>query len=1148
MLRIITGTDRSGKTQLLASMVKQSIEASRNTYIIIPDQFSLVYDRKLYDILGAKNFNKITVIGPDRLAEKLLDRYGSSGKYCDDNARLIMMYKACKEFEASGAARYYRRSLGKGSFFSGVCETIDELRQSTVSADTLTAAAESLSGTVSDKLYDISQLYSLYLHQLDSYGLKDINSAISEAVEIIREHRIFDGCDIYFDSFSSFTGDQRSLLKAIFSQAHDVTAALTIGDGRNAGSNLSPFAVCDRTKDDLQEIADQTGHETKSFKADSYEYTNESLRALSDNVFAPTDKPVGGGDGIKLVTASDPYSEAEFVFAQIRRLVDEGKCRYGEIAVISRSLESCASVLEDMAYRYDVPLFCDLRKNVSQSSPVLFVNAVFENLVSKSFRTRSILSYIKSPLSHIGIGEAALIEEYCFKWSVDGDMWLSDFTASDKGSKEDKERELLRINDIRRRIVDPLTDLKNKCQSTDAADLSQALGDFMRSVSMNDRTFAELKAMSSVQSETSLEISRVFRQLWQLFLSAIESIHDILSDEKITVREYYELLRTMLSQMTVSSPPQKLDAVIAASSQHSRLSDIKAAFVIGVNDGYFPKNIHMQGLFSDREKEMLKRADIQMEKRLDTNIKAERFSCFQALCCASDLLYICIPSADRKGDPLNPSPLALQIKSMFSSDISVDASKLPLPFYCTSKKAALHKYSELIRSCPEQALTIKEALKQFPEYYERTEHIDRLLQGKQHSLSADTAKSLFFRNGEQPYNIRLSATKTDTFFRCPYRYFCRYGLGINESYKIELEGANIGSITHKCLEMTMQQPDGSYREDFAYMTDEEIEKKVCECVDEYIEETMGGDFGKNASFRAMVEELKKRAAKTVAHVRDELQNTDFAPIAFEFSLSDENGVSIMPIELPEEIRIDLVGFIDRVDLLTLGDECYVRIIDYKTGSTKFQYEQIYHGLNLQMLLYMLAVTSTVNKINPDRKLKPAGVIYMHAGEADKFADKGELLKGQRDGTTDTLKKRCADSAFSRDGIVADNIEVVRLMSKNGIAKFTPVSVNKPDKENPDGRYNSYQEKYVLSERSFEQIESYAHSSIVSMARSLSQGYIPSIPRVSSKFSPCDYCDYFGICANSGEEIRIKKEDGIALMDQIGADTSKIKAGDDEDED
>ena len=60
--------------------------------------------------------------------------------------------------------------------------------------------------------------------------------------------------------------------------------------------------------------------------------------------------------------------------------------------------------------------------------------------------------------------------------------------------------------------------------------------------------------------------------------------------------------------------------------------------------------------------------------------------------------------------------------------------------------------------------------------------------------------------------------------------------------------------------------------------------------------------------------------------------------------------------MPTGQKILLRGSVDRVDILKKGEENYIRIIDYKTGSKEFKLSDILYGLNLQMLIYLYAIT------------------------------------------------------------------------------------------------------------------------------------------------------------------------------------------------
>lgn len=1131
MLRIITGTEHSSKTRLLAEMAQQSIKSGRHVCIIIPDQFSLVYDRKIYGILGAKAFNKMAVIGPNKLSKRLIEQYGSSGRYCSDDARLIMMYKACKEFSSLGGARYFKRSLTKCGFFANACDTVDELRQSAVDCNALLAAAEQLSGTASDKLYDIAKIYELYTQQLEKYGLKDSSTAVSEAAEIIRKNGIFKGCDVYFDSFSSFTADQQSLLYEIFAQAENITFALTIGKGRNADirrAPLSPYAECISTKKRLEELAVKIGIKVQHTEAEE-ENINACVRAVADNVFAPAIKTGLDGEGVTIANAADVYAEAEYVFAEIRRLVRDEGYTFGDIAIISRDLANAADILEDMAYRYDVPLFIDQKNVVARSSPAMFINAVFENITSKTFHTRSLLTYIKSPFSSISTQQASMIEEYAFKWSVEGDMWLHDFTASDEGSQIMREKELEELNFIRRKIIEPLAVLKEKCREASAKEIYTAFNEFLNS------------QIEDYDGGNDEDVSKILEQLWKRAMEACESIYMTLGDEKIGISQYRDLLKTMLLQTQISSPPQRLDAVIAAGAEHSRLPDIRAVFVIGVNDGLFPKNVKLSGLFTEREKARMEKADIHMEKRLDTNLRAERFACMRSLGAPSEKLYICIPRADKKGDALSPSQLALQIKGMFTKDISVSVSQLGTEFFCVSPKSAIYKYSELIGKDRAKASAIKAALLPYPEYAALAGDIERELFGKkaQHKLSKNTAKELFLKKG-----LSISATAAETFFSCPFGYFCKYGMGIKSTRKVDMASANIGLIAHKCFEkiapMLKERPG---------MTKDELQKEVDRCTEEYIEKNMGGDFGKNAAFRASVEAIKDQILLSVMNIQKELETPGINPIFYEYKLSDGGRGLSLKSDTEGLDYINLYGIVDRVDEITTKDgKRYIRVVDYKTGKKVFNYESIYHGLDLQMLLYLYAVLESAD--DAVKGASPAGVIYVRAGEQKEFMSKGDILsiinKALEEGRTGGLtpqqiskltesklgdaKAKLVMSSMKRSGVVADDIELVKTMAAAG-GGYSPVALTAKNE------YHERTRDYVLSVPSLEKLEQFAVEKIKSMAKDLAAGKIDPMPVGAKDHLPCAYCDYKAICStpNRDDAVIISKDDKEKLLAEIQQD-------------
>lgn len=105
----------------------------------------------------------------------------------------------------------------------------------------------------------------------------------------------------------------------------------------------------------------------------------------------------------------------------------------------------------------------------------------------------------------------------------------------------------------------------------------------------------------------------------------------------------------------------------------------------------------------------------------------------------------------------------------------------------------------------------------------------------------------------------------------------------------------------------------------------------------------------------MIERMKRLLTRTIWALTKQLEAGDFVPVAYEMRF--ENGK------------------IDRVDLCKDKDKVYVKVLDYKTGSKAFDVVALYHGLQLQLMVYMDAAVKMTQKHYPDREVIPAGVFY-----------------------------------------------------------------------------------------------------------------------------------------------------------------------------
>ena len=1134
MLKIITGGMGSGKTDIMTCEIKKAVLARENVIVIVPDQYSFEYDKQLYNELGAKSFNKLRTLGFNRFAEIILKEYGTkSGVLADKNAKLISMFKAIKAFKASGlgSKSYYSHSLDKPQFISDIISLIDDLKKSDIDNNSLESISAETDGSLFEKLDSISKLYELYQEELLKSGLTDETTAISEAAKIAHENGFFSNAVVFIHEFSSFTADEYEVIKVILSDAKRLTVSLIIGGGNNLTSNMSPFSSCIKTRSTLIDIAGGS-KKVESMSADEHTaYKSKALKHLESNIFCLVNNPCDDATGIKLVCSKDPYDEIDYIAASIKKLIREQGYSYKEIAVISRSLDDYSSLIDGAFNRYEIPFFMDRRKSVLRSSLVIYVLSLFDCVLTKKYKTENILRYIKSPLSSIEDFKAAAMEEYCYKWGVDGDMWLSDFTPFDNKKGGNQENFLTLINDIRKSIINPLEEFKKKTRNTSAGEICLALNELMGKVELSEKTFSLISRSIESDDASVVEIARDFKQLWSLFLGAINSIYKNMGDEVISLRQFYNLLKLMLSEMTISSPPQKLDAVTVAKAEHSRLSNMKAVFVIGLNDGLFPRNVRDSGLLTEREKMKLSDLGIDINSNIQTSLDNERLISYIALTSASEMLTATYPEVSVKSDTLRPSGLVRDIEKIFGKGVKISSSKLSLDYFCENEKSAYYRYALNYHTDSKEQESLREALCSDVEYKDKINFLDDLSNKEKHSeykLSKDIAKSVFF-----PHDINMSATRADDFYKCPFNYFCKNGLKVYPVEKVDISPMTKGSLIHFILQNILSTVDENgnvcFNDNFEDLSDDEIKKLISKYCREYVNNEWGGSFGKTSRFDYNLKNLEKTAFFVVKNLIQELENCFFKPVAFEYDLSDEHGESILKIKVDNDVNICMRGSIDRVDIYkNENGKRFVRIVDYKTGGKDFDLASLYHGLNMQMLIYLLALVDTNNEFNRDGELSPAGVMYMPAKYVENFMPR-EKLKNKSDEEREELLNNERNKSFKRKGLLVYNDITLKAMDKRVSGLFAPV------KKTSKGE--SIDEKQVVDADVFEAIERFSKDKIIQMGKSLAGGEIDAMPVMKSgniDTISCKYCNYWSVCGryNRRDAKQIYDEDKERLLDEI----------------
>ncbi|MCM1472458.1 MAG: PD-(D/E)XK nuclease family protein [Muribaculaceae bacterium] len=677
-------------------------------------------------------------------------------------------------------------------------------------------------------------------------------------------------------------------------------------------------------------------------------------------------------------------------------------------------------------------------------------------------------------------------ENYCYKWNIDGEAWNKPFTADDEN--------LVLLDGIRTAVINPLMNLKKRVSGKNSAtSICRMLYEYLEECGAEKSTGKMMGEL--IRLDRDYEAAEL-KRLWSCLIDIFDSISDVLGEKIITFTEISRIIKSMIGKLEYSVPPQTLDSVTAASARTARLSAPKIVFVIGANDGDFPNQVNVHGLFSENDKRRLSEHGIEISRSLSELVAAERLIVYKTLSSASEKVYLTYTLSDLSGKSKYPAQIIDSIIKMFNSEnILLTKDNITLDYYAVTYHSAFYHYMQNVNENNKYTSSIKNVLMQEPEYKKRIEYVTRRSAMKQsYQIDSDVMQNL---KSFKP--LRVSATGVEDYNNCHFMYFCKHFMKLYRCEKVEIDGRISGEIIHKCLACMLRDID---KETFISMSQEELKSRIEKYVENYLNKELGGDFGKNKSFYFQLGKIIKNLLDILEHLQQELRTTSFTPVEFEAKISEPYSLIL---ESDDGHKIDFGGTVDRVDTCIIDGKKYVRVIDYKSSEKKITPENLVGGINIQMLLYLFTITEKNSMFND---CIPAGVLYSYV-----------YPKKDKEGK----------SAFKSTGLLLGQRKVLDAMECDITGEFIPVRLTNDKKKLDENKTSDI----LTTSSGMEWIKNYLYDMLRKMAESLLDGDVDALPQCIGDYAPCDYCPYTNICDNSAL-IRFN-EPNTDLIDKIKKD-------------
>ena len=1082
-LRVIHGRAGTGKSEYCYNEISEKVKENNKILVITPEQFSFTAEKKLMDALKTEAVLNAEVVTFSRMAYRVINEIGGRTETNLSKCGKIMLI-----YSILNNCKKDLKFLGKTDENVDMVETaITEFKKHGISIEQLKKETENQEDIyLKNKLNDINIIYEKFQEQIAEKYIDetDLLTILAQNVDKVDE---FKDNLIYIDEFSGFTSQEYDIIKKLLKIAKQVTVTIctdSIHDVKNPDTDI--FYSNQITTNKILQLAEESQIKVEEvnleknyrFKTPELKHLEQNLYNLKSQIYSEEVK------NISLFLAKNQYSEIEQVAKNIFKLVRDENYRYKDISIITKNIDTYANLARVIFEKYDIPIFIDENRDLNQNIIIQYLLSILEIFI-KNWSYESIFNYLKTGLNDIEEDELFKLEKYCIKWGIKNNKWKKEFTYGNFDEKEKAEIE--RLEQIRKNIVDPLVKLKKEIdENKTAKGISKAIYQFLV-----DQEIAKKirQKQNELEEKGLIDLSHEYESSINIVINLLDEIVLVFKDDKITIDKFAQILRVGLKNSNLTKIPGTQDQVIMGDVDRSRSHKVKATFIIGLNDGIFPSINKDEGFLNDDDREILKSHGIELAKGTIDKLYEDNFNIYKTFTTAEQKLYLSYPSSDMQGKALRPSILVNRIKKIYpklSEESDVIESKSEILNTKTTYEELINNISKLREN------EIEKIWYYVYNYYKKDENWNNKLEQSLKGLNySNLPEKIEQKNIDKLYGNKLSTSisKLEQYRRCPFSYFLQYGLKIKPQEELKVKSFDTGTFMHEVIDEVFEiiKEEKIKLED---ITEDKISEIVDKIIDEELLQNKNYIFTSTARYRVLVIRLKKIIKKALKYIIQSLTSSEFNVLGTELEFDDKGKYKTIKLQLENGKNVEITGKIDRVDTAQNEDGKYLRIIDYKSSIKNIDLNEVYAGLQIQLLTYLDAVCK-------EEDLMPAGILYFSLME--------QMINTDKNMELDQIEERIRKS-FKMKGLILADIKVVKLHDKNlenGYSNLVPAYISKSGLS--EGKSS------CVSKEQFKDLQDYMYIVIKQISNEILSGNIDLKPFYKNKKTPCSYCDYKSIC-------------------------------------
>ena len=1106
MLNLVFGRNISKRSEYLINLAARQVKAGKDGFIfIVPEQFSYETERAILEKVGAKDALNVEVISLSRLAELVLEENGlvSDKQQVDDAIKMMTMSLALEAL--SDSLNVFKKYITRPALIENLVSFATELKQCSVTVAELGEYAESSEeSSLKHKIEELVLIISLYNAMLDKDYFNN-DDTLDILCEFFNTHKYFENKTVIIDGFTRFTKQESKVIEKAIAQSDEIYIAFNT-DKNSFNDDYSFFANVNRQVNRLKDAAAKCGVKIANpITVDEYENgIDKNLLRLEKNIFSLEKESFESEipESITLLSAKNKAEECEYVAQSIKRLMREDNVRCRDIIVFERSKNSYDRELASAFKKYGIPFFEDKRQPLDNQPLVVLLKSLFD-ITCGEINSESIFRYLKTGLAGISPEETAKLENYAYIWKITASQWKNDFTENPNGFGSElndfDKLKLDELNRLRKKAVAPVLAFKRDFSQAQSEQKTVVLYEFIKNSGIRER----LKEMAQeLFKGGNPALCEEQETVWSLIMDMLDKLYLVSKHANLSDKRYCELFNILLTKSDFGTLPRGLDEVTIGVADRTRTSMKKIVFVMGANEGVFPLNPLTSGLLNDKERIKLRQAGIELAETAEYKQTEERFTAYCAVTSAVDKLYVSFCESDYNGEGKSESVIIDEIKEIFPSIKVLGYDSLDPLEKIESDYSAFEVFAQEYKKNNALTSTLESYFDGKALFRGRAEALKTAVKRKRFLIeNKKTAVDLFGSN------INMSASKIQAYNECPFKYFCRYGIKIEPLKEAQVDPLLSGSIIHEIFEIILRENTPA---ELAKMSDDEINSKISEILQNFLNEKMGGAQNKSKRFLQQYYAIEQQSRNILKRLIEEFGVSEFTPTDFELRIRNDSEIQPYILALSDGGSIRITGSVDRVDTMDRDGKKYLRVVDYKTGGKTFRLGDVLEGLSTQMLIYLFAIAK--NGREKYGEIVPCGVLYMSAKpeppSLNRNADASEI---------ESMQKR----KNKMSGIILDDINIAEAMEKDLMGYYIPA------KKKKDGSLSGN----LISAEELKRLNKRIDKIITDTGEGIHNGRIEARPVDPSK---CDGCDYKCICRfEDGDEVReIRKMSHAEALNEL----------------